>query len=899
MSRLSCNHDQRRQLVRGKKNWNGLDFVEVSDDQLVLRVYFLGKAPAQISAGNVLIQGGRRITDIQVTGIEVEREQDEDVDDYMQVFVDKYGDFSTYQLLLVELDPETNRPLYDGEGARRKPRTLVGFDPRYSQLEFSFKVGCPSDLDCLPPPACTPAAGPAPDINYLAKDYSSFRQLILDRLALTMPNWKERHVPDLGITLVELLAYVGDHLSYYQDAVGTEAYLDTARRRVSVRRHARLVDYHLHEGCNARAWVTLEVDTDYKKLLPDDFYLITTLNNQTTLLTPEQLPRPSRHLVFEPLVRDRKAEIPLYATHNAIRFYTWGDSRCCLPKGATSATLLDPGTASPPDREDGDCHTDDPRLSHPELSHSEQSYTENRQVRAPQVQKPKDSDYQLHLKPCDILILEEIKGPTTGHPGDADPRHRQAVRLIHATREQDPLTGHLLWEIEWAEEDALDFPLCISAINREDCTPIEDISLVRGNVILVDQGETKGEDLPPVPGIEQAPDCDDHCLPRQPGRLTGRFRPVLGRGDLSFSQPLPACSIRHCGHRHITPARGLLQQDPRLALPVISLREAGQVDPINDWHPKTDLLTSDNDDRHFVVEVEEDRRAQLRFGDGDCGRDPLPDTRFTASYRVGNGNRGNVGAEAISHIVFKNNLPAGVGFVRVRNPIASSGGIDPEPLSEARLYAPHAFKKVLQRAITPADYVAIVERDFAGRVQRAAARLRWTGSWYEVLVAVDPLDGKADEHLLSEIHCHLLRYRRIAHDLVVARANYVPVDFALGVCIQPNYLRGQIRAALLDAFSDRRLAGGTTGFFHADNLSFGDGIQLSELVARAQAIEGVTAVQVLRLARQFEGLPNDKDPNGALEGGILPLGPFEIAILRQDPNYPEQGKFTLDLRGGR
>ena len=36
---------------------------------------------------------------------------------------------------------------------------------------------------------------------------------------------------------------------------GTEAYLDTARRRISVRRHVRLVDYPMHEGCNARAWV--------------------------------------------------------------------------------------------------------------------------------------------------------------------------------------------------------------------------------------------------------------------------------------------------------------------------------------------------------------------------------------------------------------------------------------------------------------------------------------------------------------------------------------------------------------------------------------------------------------------------------------------------------------------
>ena len=67
-----------------------------------------------------------------------------------------------------------------------------------------------------------------------------------------MPDWRERNPADLGVALVELLAYVGDHLSYRQDAVATEAYLGTARRRVSVRRHARLVDYRMHDGCNAR-----------------------------------------------------------------------------------------------------------------------------------------------------------------------------------------------------------------------------------------------------------------------------------------------------------------------------------------------------------------------------------------------------------------------------------------------------------------------------------------------------------------------------------------------------------------------------------------------------------------------------------------------------------------------
>ena len=165
-----------------------------------------------------------------------------------------------------------------------------------------------------------------------------------------MPDWQERHVPDLGIALVELLAYAGDHLSYYQDAVATEAYLDTARQRISVRRHARLVDYLMHEGCNARAWVCIEADSDLPPIAPDDLFFVTGLNRdiapiqgRSCLLTEDQLRTvPSdAYEVFEPLPPDRRVPLRIRSAHNKIHFYTWGGEECCLPRGATSATLED------------------------------------------------------------------------------------------------------------------------------------------------------------------------------------------------------------------------------------------------------------------------------------------------------------------------------------------------------------------------------------------------------------------------------------------------------------------------------------------------------------------------------------------------------------------------------
>ena len=78
-----------------------------------------------------------------------------------------------------------------------------------------------------------------PAATYAVKDYPGFLGLMLNRLRLTLPGWQEQSPADMGMMLVELLAYAADYLSYDQDAVATEAYLGTARRRISARRHAR------------------------------------------------------------------------------------------------------------------------------------------------------------------------------------------------------------------------------------------------------------------------------------------------------------------------------------------------------------------------------------------------------------------------------------------------------------------------------------------------------------------------------------------------------------------------------------------------------------------------------------------------------------------------------------
>jgi hypothetical protein len=89
------------------------------------------------------------------------------------------------------------------------------------------------------------------------------------------------------------------------------------------------------------------------------------------------------------------------------------------------------------------------------------------------------------------------------------------------------------------------------------------------------------------------------------------------------------------------------------------------------------------------------------------------------------------------------------------------------------------------------------------------------------------------------------------------------------------------------------LSNGKLGFFHPDNLTFGQSIAVSTLVALAQTVQGVQSATVTQLERFGEG------PNGELGQGILPIGPLEVAQLDNDPSLPEHGRLTLIMRGGR
>lgn len=511
-----CCDEKRKAAVLGNPTLNGIDYLEVLGfdaqplglaPQTILLVRCLKAAPATLTPANILITGGESITNIKAIFVTpastppatmTAAQQSyftslPNAADVLMIGVSSPGDFSPYTLRVVNSATEASEDPFE------VTEVLAGFDPQLAEVEFSFKVECPPFFDCKPVAECPPNLAPPPRINYLAKDYGSFRTVILDRLSQVLPTWGATSEADIGIALAELLAYMGDSLSYKQDAVATEAYLQTARSRVSLRRHALLVDYHVQDGCNARTWMHLEVSVPVSLDGTKTQFYTRVPGAPASLTGNERQAMAMGVVIFEGM-----QQAQLFQEHNQMSLYAWGEENCCLPKSATEATLL--GTLD-------------------------------------------------KLQAGDVLIFQEIVGPQTGNPADADVRHRCAVRLTRVTTQDaqgnrlvDPLfedgTGNAITsttqtptpvtEIQWAEADALPFPVCISSKyidskQQEQVAP--KVSIVLGNNLLADHGVTlTGIDLGRVPRpqlFHPRNPAADRCHPTAAVPLPVRYRPVM------------------------------------------------------------------------------------------------------------------------------------------------------------------------------------------------------------------------------------------------------------------------------------------------------------------------------------------------------------------------------------
>jgi hypothetical protein len=864
---------------------NGIDYVEIDPaDHAHLWIVFLRAVPAAgygfpANPSSISIAGGVRIVGVQVVSAQVV------APDRLELHVDRAGDHSPYVLTLAH--PQ--------------------LDPPLSQVAISFTATCPTDADCAPDDDCPPEAADEPLIDYLARDYSSFVRLLTDVAAARHGSFSDGNAADLAETVLELFAYTGDQLTYFQDAAATEAYLDTARERRSVRRHARLVDYRVHEGRNAAGWIALTVTSS--GILPMATPLLTRVStplapNESApgvlvdpkWLDPTQPDGFERNAALADVVVFETAHPQAVApVNNEIQIHSWGNDDCALAIGTDEAWLyaVTGTTASVPVLADGD-----------------------------------------------FLAFEEVRGPSgEGWPADADPNHRVVVRIegtpevtgdelysATLTTDTDPVSGITqfalqrwtsgptlpLLHVRWRRADALAVPLCLSATTT-DGRQLRSISVARGNIIAVDHGRTVSETLAPItPGLPPAQlRLSRGPLTQEMATVDGRYgsltgRPITGRYDLFGA---PGDAVPAAAARVTTPAGAGI------------------------WTPVPDLLDSTPFDHHVVAEpggpvsgglaaapiIDTDSGAAgpglalgagslVRFGDGTYGADPLAgltvtQVDFDVIYRVGNGPSGEVGADTLVHVVGPPAVaPTWPTITAVRNPLAATGAAAPESIAEVRVAAPVAFSVDQLRAVTEDDYAKAVLR--LATVRSSVATFRWTGSWLTVFVGVDPADpadlvpvsdGRfgLSATLVQQVTVQLEQFRQAGYDLEIRPPAFVALDVILDVCVATGHFRTDVLNEVRRAMGAHWRADGSPAFFNQDRWSFGQPVWLSAIYAAVEAIPGVDSVEVRRLRRL--GQPD----NGELARGELEIGPWEIARCDSDPDFEEHGVLTVTGHGGK
>jgi hypothetical protein len=412
------------------KGFNGFDFVLVdlppgpAPAEAHLEVHFLNaNAVAELLASGeephalFPVAGGHRVRAGSVPGeVQVTAVQAGPAPEILVLTVRPVGDYSTYSL---------------GVGP-----AVAGFDPVFDTLPFRFRPGCFTN-DCSP--EWTPAPPPAsdPPIDYLAKDYDTFRHLLMAWLEQKVPGWQPSSEADLSQMLLSLFAAAADEISDYQDRVMNEAYLATARRRVSLARHARLMDYHVHQGNQASAWLALELQPGTEvqpgPLPADDPETLEVWAGREELGAGAE--------VF------RGASPKLHHLLSSIPLHTWGGARPGLEAGATHADLA---MASQADAE-----------------------TVAERIREGDVPR---------------LLIQQHRDPATGNPAGADPQMRQLLRLDRESpvARQDPLTGTWTVSVAWVEEDRLRHAYCFTARRQEGT--ITDLFRFHGNLAQVAHG---------------------------------------------------------------------------------------------------------------------------------------------------------------------------------------------------------------------------------------------------------------------------------------------------------------------------------------------------------------------------------------------------------------------------
>lgn len=308
------------------------------------------------------------------------------------------------------------------------------------------------------------------------------------------------------------------------------------------------------------------------------------------------------------------------------------------------------------------------------------------------------------------------------------------------------------------------------------------------------------------------------------------------------------------------------------------------------WRQVASLKESMPYDMHYQILDLDNGKNRILFGDNENGIRPGKYSMVEIEYHTGLGMSGNVAAGMLVRLAGSEEDKL-KGIEKNFNPFAAEGGREPETEEHAKLWGPKKVREQ-KRAVTLDDY-AKEAMDVPG-VSRAVARFVWTGSWVTVRVTIDPQGTvEVNDELKIAIFEHLNSRKMAGYDIQIFPARYVPLKIRISFCLMKTAFRDQVLRDLKSALGNSIGIDGIKGFFHPDNWTFAQNVELSELYAAIARVQGIECAEVLEFKRLRREQSNE------IATGIISMKWDEIAMLDNNRSFPEHGKLDLELVGGR
>ncbi len=423
-------------------------------------------------------------------------------------------------------------------------------------------------------------------------------------------------------------------------------------------------------------------------------------------------------------------------------------------------------------------------------------------------------------------------------------------------RYPEQLSGEEVWlpgvVVETESGPAVEVGRIAGREGFEEGVVIAPAELVKGRALLVEsEGLIASEGATPVlASVKPAPRIEP------PGAAAGSFAhlvvPLTVEGELAPHATASAAlagNVAEASHGETVAGellgsgsataafqRFTLKKGPLTRLPAAT--PEGAAPSLEVWvngtrfNRVTQLYGQDAKAPVYELRQADDGTAIVQFGDGETGaRLPTGRGNVSATYRVGSGLAGRVGARSLTTLLAKP-----VGLQAAVNPLAAEGGADPETAESARESAP-ASVRTFGRAVSLEDFESLVRA--SGEVAKANATWVWDGLERAIHLTVAGQAGALfSDDALRDLATNLGAVRDPNHRLRIDNHLPVAVELSAGVAIEPEYDPD----AVLEAARQAALAA-----LSFDELSLGRSLHLSDFFRVLQEVPGVRFVDVEKL----------------------------------------------------